>query len=66
MSRIVVVGAGVIGLACAYSLKKRGREVIVLDMGQPGGACSKGNAGWITPSISAPIQATGLMLASLR
>lgn len=66
MSRIVVVGAGVIGLACAYSLKKRGREVIVLDMGQPGGACSKGNAGWITPSISAPIPAPGLMLASLR
>ena len=66
MSRIVVVGAGVIGLACAYSLKKRGRDVIVLDMGQPGGACSKGNAGWITPSISAPIPAPGLMLASLR
>ena len=66
MSRIVVVGAGVIGLACAYSLRKRGRDVIVLDMGQPGGACSKGNAGWITPSISAPIPAPGLMLASLR
>jgi D-amino-acid dehydrogenase len=66
LSRIVVVGAGVIGLACAYSLKKRGRDVIVLDMGQPGGACSKGNAGWITPSISAPIPAPGLMLASLR
>ncbi len=66
MSRVVVVGAGVIGLACAYSLKKRGRDVIVLDKGEPGGACSKGNAGWITPSISAPIPAPGLMLASLR
>lgn len=66
MSRIVVVGAGVIGLACAYSLKKRGRDVIVLDKGAPGGACSKGNAGWITPSISAPIPAPGLTLLSLR
>ena len=66
MSRIVVVGAGVIGLACAYSLRKRGSDVIVLDKGEPGGGCSKGNAGWITPSISAPIPAPGLTLTSLK
>lgn len=66
MSRVVVVGAGVIGLACAYSLRKRGREVILLDKAEPGGACSKGNAGWITPSISAPIPSPGLTLSSLR
>lgn len=65
-SRTVVVGAGVIGLACAYSLRKRGGDVIVLDKGEPGGACSKGNVGWITPSISAPIPAPGLTLASLK
>ena len=61
-----MVGAGVIGLACAYSLRKRGRDVVVLDKGAPGGACSKGNAGWITPSISAPIPAPGLTLTSLK
>jgi len=66
LSRIVVVGAGVIGLACAYSLKKRGRDVIVLDKSEPGGACSKGNTGWVTPSISAPIPSPGLMLTSLK
>jgi len=66
LSRIVVVGAGVIGLACAYSLAKRGREVIVLDKGEPGGACSKGNTGWITPSLSAPIPAPGLTFDSLK
>jgi D-amino-acid dehydrogenase len=66
LSRVVVVGAGVIGLACAYSLRKRGREVILLDKGEPGAACSKGNAGWITPSISAPIPSPGLTLSSLR
>ena len=66
MSRVVVVGAGVIGLACAYSLRKRGREVILLDKAEPGGACSRGNAGWITPSISAPIPSPGLTLSSLR
>lgn len=66
MSRTIVVGAGVIGLACAYSLRRRGREVVVVDMGLPGEACTKGNAGWITPSISAPIPAPGLTLTSIK
>lgn len=66
MSRTIVVGAGVIGLACAYSLKRRGRDVVVVDMGLPGQACTKGNAGWITPSISAPIPAPGLTWTSIK
>ncbi len=66
MPRTIVVGAGVIGLACAYALKKRGRDVVVLDHGPPGGACSLGNAGWVAPSISAPIPAPGLTWTSLK
>jgi D-amino-acid dehydrogenase len=66
MSRVVVVGAGAIGLACAYELVRRGREVVVVDMGQPGRACSAGNAGWITPAISDPLPAPGLVWTSIR
>ena len=66
MPRTIVVGAGVIGLACAYALRKRGREVVVVDQGEPGGACSLGNAGWVSPSISAPIPAPGLTWTSLK
>jgi len=66
LPRTIVVGAGVIGLACAYALKKRGRDVVVLDYGSPGGACSLGNAGWVSPSISAPIPAPGLTWTSLK
>jgi D-amino-acid dehydrogenase len=66
LPRTIVVGAGVIGLACAYALKKRGRDVVVLDYGPPGGACSLGNAGWVSPSISAPIPAPGLTWTSLK
>ncbi len=65
-NRIVVIGAGVIGLTCGYELRKRGAEVIILDKGQPGGACSLGNAGWIVPSISTPLPAPGLTLTSLK
>ena len=66
MPRTIVVGAGVIGLACAYALRKRGRDVVVIDRGEPGGACSLGNAGWVSPSISAPIPAPGLTWTSLK
>ena len=65
MSKTVVIGAGVIGLACAYALNKRGREVVVLDQGSPANICSLGNAGWIVPSLSAPLPAPGLTLKSL-
>jgi D-amino-acid dehydrogenase len=66
MTRTVVVGAGAIGLACACELARRGEQVIVIDKGRPGMACSEGNAGWITPSISEPLPAPGLVLTSLR
>lgn len=64
--RIVVIGAGVIGLMCGYELRKRGAEVIILDKSQPGSACSFGNAGWIVPSISTPLAAPGLTLNSFK
>lgn len=66
MKRTIVVGAGAIGLACAYALRQRGRDVLVIDKGLPGEGASKGNAGWITPSISAPIPAPGLTWTSLK
>jgi D-amino-acid dehydrogenase len=66
MKRTLVVGAGAIGLASAYALRNRGREVTVVDRGPPGDACTKGNAGWITPSISSPVPAPGLTLTSIK
>ena len=60
MSRTAIVGAGVIGLACAHALRRHGEDVLLLDAGEPGGACSRGNAGWIVPSFSTPLPAPGL------
>ena len=66
MQRTVVVGAGVIGLACAYALRQRGRDVVVIDRGQPGAACSAGNAGWVVPSISAPLPGPGVAADTIK
>ena len=53
--KVAVIGAGVIGLTCAYELGRRGLDVIVLARSQPGKACSSGNAGWLVPALSAPL-----------
>jgi D-amino-acid dehydrogenase len=65
MSRTVVVGGGVIGLACAYALRKQGEEVTVLDSAEPGAGCSKGNAGWIVSTLAEPLPAPGLTWTSM-
>lgn len=64
--RVVVIGGGVIGLLAAHYLRKRGARVTVIERSRPGAACSAGNAGWITPSISIPLPAPGLRTQSLR
>src|SRR5215475_4693343 len=63
--RVVVVGAGAVGLCCAYFLQQAGFEVTVLDAGPVGDGASWGNAGWITPSLSAPIPGPGALRTAL-
>lgn len=50
---IAIIGAGVIGLACAFELAQAGREVVLFDTA-PGRGASFGNAGGITPGWVAP------------
>ena len=66
MSKVVVIGAGVIGLSCAYELVRLGVDVTVLDKGQPGEGAAWGSAGWITQMLSAPLPAPGLVGTSLK
>src|SRR5579872_6082577 len=44
---IIVVGAGIIGVATARALQRAGHGVILLDSDEPGKATSYGNAGFI-------------------
>jgi D-amino-acid dehydrogenase len=57
--RIVVVGAGIVGLACASALVQRGRSVLMLDPLEPGQHCSLGNAGCFSQSSFVPVALPG-------
>jgi D-amino-acid dehydrogenase len=62
---VVVVGAGVIGLATALALLEAGRGVHVIDAGRVGGGSSHGNCGTITPSHAPPLAAPGMVVKAL-
>ncbi|MBN2977340.1 FAD-dependent oxidoreductase [Pseudomonas fluorescens] len=51
----VVVGAGIIGVACALQLACQGRHVVVLDQQEPGMGASYGNAGHLATEQVFPI-----------
>ncbi|MEJ2128902.1 MAG: FAD-dependent oxidoreductase [Woeseiaceae bacterium] len=53
--RIIVVGAGHIGIACAHYLRQDGYEVTVIDQGRIGDACSRANCGFVAPSHVLPL-----------
>lgn len=63
---VLVLGAGVVGLACAHYLLSEGRSVRVLDAGKVGAATSWGNCGTLTPSHAAPLAAPGMVGQALR
>ena len=63
---VLIVGAGVVGLAAAIELLQAGRSVLVLDAGRAGGGSSHGNCGTITPSHSAPLAEPGRISRALR
>lgn len=65
--RIVVLGAGVIGVTSAYYLAQEGHEVVLLDR-QSGAALetSFANAGEVSPGYATPWGAPGIPTKALR
>ena len=59
--RVVILGAGIIGLCCARALAARGHRVTVVErLPEDRDGCSFGNAGMIVPSHFIPLAAPGM------
>lgn len=59
--RVVVVGAGIVGACCAFSLQRAGFDVMLLDKDEPGRAASYGNSGSIGLSSTPPLGVPGML-----
>jgi D-amino-acid dehydrogenase len=63
---VAIIGGGVIGMACAVELARRGVQVTVLERDRVGHGCSYGNAGWLTPSQAVPLADPSMLLKSFK
>jgi D-amino-acid dehydrogenase len=65
--RVIVLGAGVVGVTSAFYLAEAGHEVVLVDR-QPGPALetSFANAGEISPGYASPWAAPGIPVKALR
>jgi D-amino-acid dehydrogenase len=66
--RIIIIGAGTIGLHCAYYLNKSGHEVEIIEAASETDAsgCSFGNCGLIVPSHFVPLASPGMLKSGLN
>lgn len=65
-AKIAVLGAGIVGVACALYLRREGHDVLLVDRDDPGYGCSYGNAGLIQCSSVVPIAMPGILRAVPR
>lgn len=60
-SRIIVVGGGVVGAACAHYLAASGASVTLIERSTIGSGCSHGNCGYVCPSHVLPLAGPGVI-----
>jgi D-amino-acid dehydrogenase len=66
-TRVIIAGAGIVGLCSAWYARKRGLKVTVIERGQAErGGCSFGNAGMVVPSHFIPLAAPGMVAQGLK
>ncbi|SRR5579875_117196 len=65
-SDVLILGGGVIGLACALALLRKGASVRVLERNAPGSGASHGNCGTLTPSHAIPLSVPDMPWQALR
>jgi len=63
---IVIIGAGIVGLMCAYSLCKSGRQITIIDKNDISNGSSFGNAGLLSAFGKNPLSAPGVLFDTLK
>ncbi|SNR53239.1 NAD(P)/FAD-dependent oxidoreductase [Blastococcus mobilis] len=63
---VAVIGAGMVGLATAWFLQEGGARVTVYERDSVAAGASWGNAGWLTPSLTAPLPEPAVLRYGLR
>ncbi|MGC9536055.1 NAD(P)/FAD-dependent oxidoreductase [Streptomyces sp. UG1] len=63
---VVIVGAGMAGLATAWFLQEAGVEVTVVDRRGVAAGASWGNAGWLSPALTVPLPEPATLKVGLR
>ena len=63
---VVIVGGGLIGLSSALALLERGAEVTVVDAAALGSGAARGNAGFLCPTLLAPLPGPGMLRNAAR
>ncbi|KRE30891.1 amino acid dehydrogenase [Mycobacterium sp. Soil538] len=63
---VIVVGAGIVGLSTAWFLQDRGVDVTVVDRTGIAAGASWGNAGWVSPALTAPLNSPSVLREGLR
>jgi len=66
MPQLIVVGAGIVGLSCAWAAQRRGWQVTLIDRDFTGDRVSHGNAGGIGVSECLPLSLAGMGVKPLR
>jgi glycine/D-amino acid oxidase-like deaminating enzyme len=64
--QVAVVGGGMVGLSCAWFLQEAGVQVTVYERDSVGAGASWGNAGWLTPALTAPLPEPAVLRYALR
>lgn len=64
--RVIVIGGGVIGTACAYYLNKSGCDVTIVEQKTVGSGASHANCGFVSPSHILPLAGPGVMGKTLK
>lgn len=59
--KVIVAGAGIVGVSCAIWLQRAGHDVTIVDRAGPASGTSHGNAGVLAAGAVVPVTVPGLM-----